>query len=524
MQKPAAIVCRFVVKNAVDLFAVMSALEGDAVAAVRTMRDVYTVLAAVVGATSSKYVALVQVPIVTDAAAVHTGVAMGAGLHDVPAYVALAHRHVAEEWARCTALLPRGTCIEVINACRTAWVHLNDMWMIHCDSGGVAAMVRRVLHGDTAGATDTLKCVYALVGGHAAMSPDVDTEAMKALVDVTQRAIEQCGERVVAHLQDQRDAGAAVKKSDPEYCRRLIGLCSAANALLQDAFASHMQCGRAVWKALETVVNSDSDHPEMLATYMDAALSGRLGKLGEKEVEDTCLAALSTVVYMAARDMFREHYVVLLARRLLNKRSVSTYAEQTVVARMKASLGPQFTRKMDDMFADLIAASDIADGFKPLTAAPVHVLPLKASAWPAFQTFPSVSLPSAMQACMAKFTAFYRERMPSRALVWACSQGSADVTVKFSDTACHTVTGGTLQAAMLLTIGGAPGPHSVRDLCDTLKLDMATVKTLLGSMLFAKDLAVLKKTPSGKSIDAADVVELNAGFRNPSRVSKSVAG
>ncbi len=58
-----------------------------------------------------------------------------------------------------------------------------------------------------------------------------------------------------------------------------------------------------------------------------------------------------------------------------------------------------------------------------------------------------------------------------------------------------------------------------RDLVNLTNIDLKTMKNILGSMLFAKDLQVLKKTPSSKSIDEGHEIELNGAYKNPSRVS-----
>ena len=48
-------------------------------------------------------------------------------------------------------------------------------------------------------------------------------------------------------------------------------------------------------------MNSDSDHAEMLAQYIDTALRGRLGKLSEKEIEDAVRSCLEMLRYLAVR-------------------------------------------------------------------------------------------------------------------------------------------------------------------------------------------------------------------------------
>ncbi len=48
-------------------------------------------------------------------------------------------------------------------------------------------------------------------------------------------------------------------------------------------------------------MNSDSDHAEMLAQYIDTALRGRLGELSEKDIEDAVHSSLELLQCLAVR-------------------------------------------------------------------------------------------------------------------------------------------------------------------------------------------------------------------------------
>jgi hypothetical protein len=57
-----------------------------------------------------------------------------------------------------------------------------------------------------------------------------------------------------------------------------------------------------------------------------------------------------------------------------------------------------------------------------------------------------------------------------------------------------------------------------RDVAAETGMEGAVLKNILGSMLFAKDLQVLKKTPASKIIDEAHEVEINGGYRSNAKV------
>ena len=138
-----------------------------------------------------------------------------------------------------------------------------------------------------------------------------------------------------------------VKKNDPDYVKQLLSLLRLSSMVQHRSFSDDIQMGRALWvrvssalclalplpmlglghilffvhgpsastlprapapcphaapqRGMETVMNSDSDHAEMLAQYIDTALRGRLGKLSEKEIEDAVRSCLEMLRYLAVR-------------------------------------------------------------------------------------------------------------------------------------------------------------------------------------------------------------------------------
>jgi hypothetical protein len=53
-----------------------------------------------------------------------------------------------------------------------------------------------------------------------------------------------------------------------------------------------------VWAAMGTVLNSDTDHAEMLAIHLDTILRGRMGTLSELEIEDFIKTCMQLLRYM----------------------------------------------------------------------------------------------------------------------------------------------------------------------------------------------------------------------------------
>jgi hypothetical protein len=97
------------------------------------------------------------------------------------------------------------------------------------------------------------------------------------------------------------------------------------------------------------------------------------------------------------KDIFEAFYKKDLAKRLLLGRSASNDAEKSMITKLKAECGSQFTNKLEGMFKDIDLSNDVMDSFKhsvpppPLPHPPprspptqdVHVLLMTAPPHPA---------------------------------------------------------------------------------------------------------------------------------------------
>jgi Cullin family len=59
------------------------------------------------------------------------------------------------------------------------------------------------------------------------------------------------------------------------------------------------------------------------------------------------------------KDVFRDVYRSLLAKRLLLQKSFSPDAEKSAISLLKHACGPQYTYRIDGMITDLAVAKDL---------------------------------------------------------------------------------------------------------------------------------------------------------------------
>jgi hypothetical protein len=73
--------------------------------------------------------------------------------------------------------------------------------------------------------------------------------------------------------------------------------------------------------------------------------------------------------YISGKDVFEAFYKKDLAKRLLLGKSASIDAEKSMIAKLKAECGAQFTSKLEGMFKDVDTSRDVAAAFRAAPAA-----------------------------------------------------------------------------------------------------------------------------------------------------------
>ena len=118
--------------------------------------------------------------------------------------------------------------------------------------------------------------------------------------------------------------------------------------------------------------------------------------------------------HIQGKDVFEAFYKKDLAKRLLLSKSASVDAEKSMISRLKAECGSQFTTKLEGMFKDVETSRDIMRGFaadeKIAKELPenvdvfVHVL--TAGYWPTYAPC-EVKLPRELDHLQRVFSEYY---------------------------------------------------------------------------------------------------------------------
>ena len=89
----------------------------------------------------------------------------------------------------------------------------------------------------------------------------------------------------------------------------------------------------------------------------------RLSKLPENELEDLLDRVIVLFRFVHGKDVFEAFYKRDLAKRLLLGKTTSLDSEKSMISKLKAECGSQFTNKLEGMFKDVDLSKDIMAAF-----------------------------------------------------------------------------------------------------------------------------------------------------------------
>jgi cullin 3 len=165
---------------------------------------------------------------------------------------------------------------------------------------------------------------------------------------------------------------------------------------------------------------------------------------------------ISIFRYLQDKDVFEDFYKQHLAGRLLSG-PVTDDVEKSMIAKLKAECGHQFTSRLEGMFRDMDLSKAAMRGFKDheakaggsVAGAPeLSVTVLTTGFWP-IPTIPDCNLPRVASIETDKFTNFYTHLHSGRRLAWQTSLGTAELRCKFAEGKVHELLVHTYQVNRL---------------------------------------------------------------------------
>lgn len=416
---------------------------------------------------------------------------------DIPSYLIHAERRIREESDRAICNLDPRTRKPLISTIEKRLV-----------SDHVATILDKGFNSmcDEGRKDDIKRCFNVLSRANEHMPSDSESahELMKTrLIDYVKRV----GLSIVMD-----------RHKDSEMVQSLLDLKSRLDDLVAYSFNGTENFYNAVNLAFEYFVNARENKPaELIAKFVDAIL--RTGNKGfsEEELETTLDKALTLFRFIDGKDVFEAFYKKDLSKRLLYDKSASLDLEKSMISKLKAECGSQFTSKLEAMFRDVDASKDLMQSFRTHfasrkrlgNAVELNVYVLEAARWPLSSQPSNVKLPPSLIDYQETFKSFYLTKHSGRKLTWQHVDGSCNVKANFPK-GTKTLNLSLYQTIIIVLFNDADElPYS--SIYEATGIEEQQLKRTLLSLACGK-IRVLQKRPRGPSVSATDVFVFNALF------------
>ncbi|XP_053593225.1 cullin-1-like [Microplitis demolitor] len=278
-------------------------------------------------------------------------------------------------------------------------------------------------------------------------------------------------------------------------------------------------CGKFINdNAVTQAAKSSSKSPELLAKYCDALLKKTSKNVDEADMEDALVRVVTVFNYIEDKDVFQKFYSRLLAKRLVNQMSASDDAEASMISKMKAASGYEYTSKLQRMFLDIEVSKDLNESFKKHLAKSCNekldidfsIYVLSSGSWP-FQQSSTFTLPSEFERAVNRFTGFYTSQHTGRKLNWLYNLSKGEIQTNCFKNR-YTFQASTFQMAVLLQFNTATS-FTIQQLNDATQIKMDLLFQIIGILLKVK----LLIAPGGESeaeLEESTRVELFTGYKN----------
>lgn len=290
-------------------------------------------------------------------------------------------------------------------------------------------------------------------------------------------------------------------KDSISFVRHIFDLKDKYDQIIESSMNGDKKMHKKLKDSFEEFINRDNRCASYLAGFVDELIKNRLQGLSESEIETKVEKIIIIFRYITDKDIFESYYKNLLSKRLINSKLLSDEVDRTLIAKLKAECGYQFTSKLEGMLLDIKMSENINSDYRhsvefTKNSHDMDILLLTVGYWP-FQTSSSINLPPEIQLSCSHFLQFYSERNSGRKISWLTNLGSIDLKANFPEGRKEfNVT--VYQATMLLLFNRKES-YSLDEIRQVTNIPEIELKRHLLSLCTPK-LKLLLKASKGKVI------------------------
>jgi len=137
---------------------------------------------------------------------------------------------------------------------------------------------------------------------------------------------------------------------------------------------------------------------------------------------------------LVQRDLFLKKYGDFLAKRLLDKSTVSDDAEEKMIAKLQIHVGPALIAKITGMRKDMNISEELFREYKSKSKAPplgveLDVRVLSAGSWPTNMTPQKIQIPDVMVKTLSNYKTFYINKFGGKKLNLVPTEGKSEIQI-----------------------------------------------------------------------------------------------
>lgn len=245
-----------------------------------------------------------------------------------------------------------------------------------------------------------------------------------------------------------------LKKDPVKFTKQLLELKKEMDSMVVECFKNDPKFNLTRDKSFQNFMNTWSETPHSMASYCDQMFKTGIRGMSEDQIEEELNSIIRLFCCLHNRDIFIRAYTKYQASRLLEKTSLNTDQEQSMISKLKVECGFNTVSKLSRMFTDMELSKNVMREFKGVSnqgefkGVKIQADILTNGIWPEQNTQP-VKLPPLLVECSQKFEMFYKNKHSGRHLQWLHGQCTTLLNPTYTDK-IYGFTASVYQTAILL--------------------------------------------------------------------------
>jgi len=284
------------------------------------------------------------------------------------------------------------------------------------------------------------------------------------------------------------------------------------DAFTEKACANDKNVRTAIREDFEFLFSVNPKIAEALASYIDDKLKkGNKSTLTDGQIEAFSDKAMILFKFLENKDIFEKYYKSYLAKRLLHDKSVSSDAENYLIAKLRTESGSDYAATLQQMLRDISLKEELSQEFRASVDSDncIETVPtvLTTNTW-TINSSTKFNVPRALTLAMNSFSKFYQTIHVGRKLTYSLMNSRGEISMNgFSRR--YTFTAVAAQMA-ILTLFNEADSYTFQQIHTALKMESDLALNSLQPIVKSKLLIVTQ----GKLGEPNAILEFNSNFQN----------